>query len=81
MNLLYKTLVSRLKGEKKFKEAALIASKYMNNFDESISLLCDGKLWIDAWRESVLLGRNDFIGNFFNQFVKKFTIFHFLKVF
>ncbi|XP_076625115.1 elongator complex protein 1 [Colletes latitarsis] len=47
---LYKDLIERLKNDKRYEEAACISMNYLQNTDEALVSLCNGKRWKDAVR-------------------------------
>ncbi|XP_011265632.2 elongator complex protein 1 isoform X2 [Camponotus floridanus] len=47
---LYELLVKRLKAERNFEAAATILKDYLNDVDEAVALLCEGKIWKRAIR-------------------------------
>lgn len=48
--MLYKELVERLRSDKKYEEAAHILINYLQDFEEAVISLCNGKHWTDAVR-------------------------------
>ena len=50
LQVLYKELVERLKSDKKYEEAAYILINYLQDFEEAVISLCNGKHWTDAVR-------------------------------
>ena len=59
---IYEQLVTRLKEDKKFKEAAEILMHYLQKSEESVAVLCQGKVWRDAWKQTHCMKRLDLIG-------------------
>ncbi|XP_053985315.1 elongator complex protein 1 [Hylaeus volcanicus] len=47
---LYKELVECLKNDKRYEEAAYISANYLQNTEEAMVCLCNGKRWKDAIR-------------------------------
>ncbi|XP_077256116.1 elongator complex protein 1 isoform X1 [Temnothorax americanus] len=47
---LYNALVERLKAERKYKHAAIILKEYLNDAEEAVALLCEGRSWKYAIR-------------------------------
>lgn len=45
---IYSKLVERLKADKNYKDAAKISRYYLNDVEEAVVLLCEGRCWIDA---------------------------------
>ncbi|KMQ97926.1 elongator complex protein 1-like protein [Lasius niger] len=47
---LYELLVKRLKAERNYEDAATILKDYLNDVEEAVALLCEGKIWKRAIR-------------------------------
>lgn len=47
---LYKKLAEHLDAERKYEHAAVICKDYLKDIEETITLLCKGKLWKNAIR-------------------------------
>ncbi|KAJ8678919.1 hypothetical protein QAD02_014706 [Eretmocerus hayati] len=58
---LYDELVLQLIPERRYEEAAKILSKYLNRVEDTVAILCEGRLWHDAWVESTCSNRQDLI--------------------
>ncbi|XP_011692610.1 PREDICTED: putative elongator complex protein 1 isoform X1 [Wasmannia auropunctata] len=46
----YKVLVEHLKAERKYGHAAVILKEYLNDIEEAVALLCEGRIWKHAIR-------------------------------
>ena len=62
---IYTDLVSRLREDKKFKEAAEILKHYLQKSEDAVAVLCEGKEWRNAWKETYCMKRLDLIGELF----------------
>ncbi|XP_072752046.1 putative elongator complex protein 1 [Anoplolepis gracilipes] len=47
---LYERLVKRLRAERNYEDAATILKDYLNDAEEAVALLCEGKIWKRAIR-------------------------------
>lgn len=61
--------MNRLRENKKFKEAAEVLMYHLNKSEDAVAVLCEGKVWRDAWKETYCMKRMDLIGEF-NYFYK-----------
>ncbi|CAG5101165.1 Similar to Elp1: Elongator complex protein 1 (Mus musculus) [Cotesia congregata] len=61
LNVLYQDLVTQLREDKRFREAAEICLTYLNHVEEAVSLLSEGKEWRDALRIAHSFKRLDLI--------------------
>ncbi|XP_057324154.1 putative elongator complex protein 1 [Microplitis mediator] len=50
LNVLYGDLVTQLRDDKRYRDAADISLTYLEHIEEAVSLLCEGKEWRDALR-------------------------------
>lgn len=57
-------LAQRLNDEKRFEEAGIIYAEYLDNGEECVSQLVQGKCWSEARRRIAKLNRPDLIGEF-----------------
>ena len=48
--MLYKEFVERLKSDKKYGQAAHILMNYLQDFEEAVICMCNGKYWMNAVR-------------------------------
>lgn len=62
MHELYKGLVKNLKAERKYEPAAIILKEYLNDIEEAVALLCDGRMWKHAIRIVLDVQRLDLNG-------------------
>ncbi|XP_014219597.1 elongator complex protein 1 isoform X2 [Copidosoma floridanum] len=58
---LYSELVTQLQEEKRYREAALILSKYLDRSEDSVATLCEGRYWHQAWTDAYSMKREDLI--------------------
>ncbi|XP_012536297.1 putative elongator complex protein 1 [Monomorium pharaonis] len=56
---LYKGLVKNLKAERKYEPAAIILKEYLNDVEEAVALLCEGRMWKHAIRIALDVQRSD----------------------
>ncbi|KAL6440916.1 hypothetical protein ACFW04_003370 [Cataglyphis niger] len=59
---LYELLVKRLKAERNYEDGATILKDYLNNAEEAVALLCEGKVWKRAIRIAYDVQRLDLCG-------------------
>lgn len=64
-----------MKEDKKFKEAAEVLLHYLQKSEDAVAVLCEGKVWRDAWKQTHCMKRLDLIGELF------FSSENFLSVF
>lgn len=65
-----------MKRESRFGEAATILSRYLNNKEDAVALLCEGGKWQQAWHEAQLMQRKDLIGKvLFDQNITALKLF------
>lgn len=58
----YKVLIERLKTERKYEHAAVILKEYLNDIEEAVALLCEGRVWKHAIRIAFDVQRLDLNG-------------------
>jgi len=58
----YGVLVEQLKAERKYEHAAIILKEYLNDIEEAVALLCEGRIWKHAIRISIDVQRSDLNG-------------------
>lgn len=58
----YNALVERLKAERKYEDAATILKDYLNDTEEAVAVLCEGRIWKRAIRIAHDIQRLDLLG-------------------
>ncbi|XP_043471428.1 putative elongator complex protein 1 [Leptopilina heterotoma] len=58
---IYEDLVNQLRENKKYKEAAEVLMQHLNKSEDAVAVLCEGKVWRDAWKETYCMKRMDLI--------------------
>ncbi|KAK0173969.1 hypothetical protein PV328_007099 [Microctonus aethiopoides] len=61
LNELYRDLVTQMREDRRYRDAAEISSTYLEESEEAVSLLCEGKEWRDALRIAHTSKRLDLI--------------------
>ncbi|EGI70530.1 PREDICTED: putative elongator complex protein 1 isoform X1 [Acromyrmex echinatior] len=55
----YKVLVEHLKAGRKYEHAAVILKEYLNDIEEAVAVLCEGRIWKHAIRITIDVQRLD----------------------
>ena len=58
----YKILVEHLKAGRKYEHAAVILKEYLNDIEEAVAVLCEGRIWKHAIRITIDVQRLDLNG-------------------
>ncbi|XP_034948939.1 putative elongator complex protein 1 [Chelonus insularis] len=61
LNKFYEDLVTQLKEDRRYRDAAELCLAYLGNSEEAVSLLCEGREWRDALRVTHTSKRLDLI--------------------